>query len=127
MTTDLNEVIDKDEIEDWLDAAETLRAAKEQEMDLRREICDRLHEADTRYGTLNFDVHGFRLKATFGLSYKIDEAALEAIKGDLTEADLACIRWKPQLDVAAFKALGSDLLNEIVIVAPAAPSLKAVG
>jgi hypothetical protein len=124
MTIDLNEEISKDLIERWIDSATTLKAVKEEEMDLRKEICGSLQEADSRYGTLNFDVHDFRLKATFGLSYKIDEAALEAIKGDLTEADLACIRWKPQLDVAAFKALGSDLLNEIVIVTPAAPSLK---
>ena len=127
MTIDLNEEISKDLIERWIDSATTLKAVKEEEMDLRKEICGSLQEADSRYGTLNFDVHDFRLKATFGLSYKIDEAALEAVKGDLSEADLACIRWKPQLDVAAFKALGSDLLNEIVIVTPAAPSLKAVG
>lgn len=124
MTIDLNEAIDKNVLEEWIDAAASLKAAKAEEMELRKDICEILQEADSRYGTLNFDVHGFKLKATFGLSYKIDEEALEAIQADLSEADLACIRWKPQLDVAAFKALGSDLLNSIVIVTPAAPSLK---
>ena len=126
MTIDLNEAIDKDVLEEWIDAAASLKAAKAEEMELRKGICEILQEADSRYGTLNFDVHGFKLKATFGLSYKIDEEALEAIQADLSEADLACIRWKPQLDVAAFKALGSDLLNSVVIVTPAAPSLKVV-
>ena len=126
MTIDLNEAIDKDVLEEWIDAAASLKAAKAEEMELRKDICEILQEADSRYGTLNFDVHGFKLKATFGLSYKIDEEALEAIQADLSEADLACIRWKPQLDVAAFKALGSDLLNSVVIVTPAAPSLKVV-
>lgn len=124
MTTDLNQAISEETIQKWIDAAATLKAAKEEEMELRKEICATLQEADSRYGTLNFDVHDFKLKATFGLSYKIDEDKLEALKDDLDEADLACIRWKPQLDVAAFKALGSDILNEIVIVTPSAPTLK---
>ena len=124
MTIDLNYEIQETLIQEWIDAAAERKAVKEQEMELRKQICEKLQEADGRYGTLNFNVHDFRLKATFGLSYKIDEDALEAVRADLSEAELACIKWKPQLDVAAFKALGSELLNEIVIVTPSAPTLK---
>lgn len=111
-------------IEEWIDTSTALKATKDEEMELRKDICSIINEQEEGYGTKAVEAHGFKLKATFGLSYKIDEDVLEALKDQLTEADLACIRWKPQLDVAAFKALGSDLLNEIVIVTPSAPTLK---
>lgn len=122
----LENVISKSTIENWIDAQTTLKAVKEEEMELRKEICNELQENEGGIGTKNYLVHGFKLKATFALTYKIDEEKLTELMDQLSDAEKACIKWKPSLDVTAFKKIESDLLNEIVFATMGAPTLKVV-
>lgn len=120
----LDDVIAKDTIEKWIDASATLKAVKEEEMELRKEICNELQENEGGIGTKNYLVQGFKLKATFALSYKIDEDKLKELMEQLSDEEKACIKWKPSIDVTAFKKVESDLLNEIVFATMSAPTLK---
>jgi hypothetical protein len=121
---DLEEVLSKETMEKWLDAQATLKAVKEEEMELRKSICLALQQAEPGFGTKSFHVHGFDLSAAFGLNYKLDEEEYIAIASQLSDSELECIKVKFVLDVTKFKAIDSDKLASIVTVTESAPTLK---
>ena len=120
---DLNDVIDKETIEQWIDVQATLKAAKEEEMELRKEICLALQKSEEGYGTKSFHVQGFDLKTTFDLSYKLDEALYWERAKSMTDEELDCIKLKPTLDVKKFKEISSATLSDLVYVTESAPTL----
>lgn len=114
----------REKIERWIDAQETLKAVKEEEMQLRREICDAIQLENPGLGTKTATLEDFRLTATFGITYKIDDDKLGEVFHQMSPEERECIRYKPSLDVTRFKKIESDLLNEVVIAQQSAPTLK---
>lgn len=121
---DLNDLIEEETIQRWIDAQATLKAVKEEEMELRKEICAALQEVEKGHGTKSFHVQGFDLKATFSLNYKLDEEMYVQNASKMNNSELDCINIKYSLNNAKFKEIDSELLNSMVTVTEAAPTLK---
>lgn len=112
---------------DWLDMSRELKRLKVVEMELRKELCDeRINLAGMKNGrmTTKGAEGDCSYKIVTALGYKVDLGIYTALLNNLTEAEKACVRWKPELALAAYKKLPEDsLLHEAVISKMAAPVL----
>lgn len=115
-------------IQEWGKLTMQLKAMKEQELNLRKEICDDLFEGRVGEFSVKTLVDGVPVKATSKLNRKLDEASLSVIWDDLSPEEQACIKHKPALQVGPFKKLEKDdkvdLLHEAITVVPATPTLE---
>ena len=99
-----------------------LSEVKQDEMDLRIDIASELSKDALEAGTHNFDFEGLKVKLVSKMNYKIDKNILETL--ELTEEEAICIRWKPELDMKAYKAEDeTETLNEAIIATTGAPTL----
>ena len=98
-----------------------LKAIKEKEAAMRRELCDILLKGK-KVGTHNFNIAGMKVKAVKSVSYRLDkDIDFSALSED--ERDL--IRLKPELKLADYKGATFDTsrLDDHIVVAPSMPTL----
>jgi len=108
-------------------AAIELKEWKATEIKLRNQITDVLLEgADP--GTHNFNIGEFKIKTVKKLNYSFDRETLAQLIEDeqLSDEELALIRWSPDLKLGDYKKAECDLegINEALIVKPAQPTLE---
>ena len=98
-----------------------LKAIKDAEAKLRREICDELLKG-RHTGTHNFDICGMKVKAVKSVSMRIDS---KIDVDSLTDEEKALIAWKPSLKIGDYKKTTSDTsnLDEFIVVTPSMPTL----
>lgn len=110
-------------ITDWLKCKVLLAELKPEEMELRKELCEKILGSKTE-GTVNFPTSMGILAAVASINYSIDKAALDKIWKKLTLEEKACIKWTPDLRVGKFKALESNSrLQTVLTTKPATPTL----
>lgn len=113
----------------WKEMSLRLKKLKQEESELRRELCDEIlagYEMSNGRLTVKDHLEGFEVKATQTLSYTIDVAILSTVYDALNPSEQACIKWEPKLKLAEYKKLPEDsLLNEAVITRLAMPTLTA--
>lgn len=110
-------------LEDYRVLKQKLADVKQEEMDLRVEICETIGKG-LSVGTHNFSEYdGIKVKLVNKLNYKIDKTILETLV--LSDEELECVRWKPDLNLTKYKELSDDIddLNEAIIITNAAPAL----
>ena len=115
-----------DELEEYRLVATELKEIKKKEMEMRRNICDKLLEG-RNVGTHNFSMEGFSMKAVKKVSYSVDQEMVAHFleEDELNEHEVEMIRTKYELALKNFKD-GADhlgVLEDAVIVKPATPSL----
>ena len=107
---------------EWQRISDEIRALKEIEQSLRKELCKDLGLSDK---SVSIEQDGYKIKGTPKFYHKIDEAVLSNIEGDLDEYEKNCLKYKPALDVRKFKALPEGgLLSQAIYVTPGMPTLK---
>lgn len=117
-------------IQEWVDAANELNAARDKESQLRKEIFGE-HFPDPKEGTntVNLD-NGWKLKAVHKLNRTLDKAALPAVLKEMEEgSEERLINYKPELKLKEYKALAEaqkQILNQAVTTKPGTPSLELV-
>lgn len=102
-----------------------LKAIREEEMDLRKQIAMELGK-DRDIGTHHFSQDGFIITLRLGVSYSFDQESLLDLmdQGILTEEELGLIRTKYDLKLADYKKAGNtETLDDVIIVKPSAPTL----
>lgn len=103
--------------------ANKLREIKAEEMKLRLDICAALLK-QAPVGLSKVIDEGLLIKATRKVTYKLDEEELEDIYDDLSDAEMACIKFKPNLILKNYKMLDdAPLLNDLITVQEATPTL----
>lgn len=103
--------------------ANKLREIKAEEMKLRLDICAELLKK-APVGLSKVIDEGLLIKATRKVTYKLDEEELEGIYDDLSDAEMACIKFKPNLILKNYKMLDdAPLLNDLITVQEATPTL----
>lgn len=105
-------------------AAILLKEAKEEEMELRLDICgDLLVNAEVSVN--NFKQDGLKIKATRKLKMDIDKDLLKDIYDDMDEAERGCFKFDPTLMKKNYNNLDGDskLVNSVITVSEATPSL----
>lgn len=76
--------------------------------------------------------NGWKAKAVYKLDRKLDEAALPAVMDALRKLDViaeSLVRYKPELDTKAYKALSDAnqaIFNQCLTIKPASPSLELI-
>lgn len=134
--------MNQDKLLAWDHAKKALDAAKALESSLRQEVLKDFYdfggESDLREGTENLELgNGYKLKATFKLSRKLEnkngetENALAQIanfeNGILYAERL--VKWSPELSVSEYKKLPTNIrevIDACVTSKAATPSLEIV-
>lgn len=116
-------------VDKWKELSTRLRALKEEEADLRRDICAELiaqTEMVNGIATYKGNVEGYDVIAKQSLSFSLDIAVLDSIWDGLTQAEQDCVEMKPTLKIGPYKKLPEDaLLHEAIVTRMAMPTLKA--
>ncbi|MDE3023511.1 MAG: hypothetical protein KGI54_16955 [Pseudomonadota bacterium] len=107
----LDEVAKFGKLQEWQTALLYAQDAKkliEREQELRKEVFAIFFDAP-KEGTNNYELaNGWKLKGTYKLERKLDEAALPAVKEKLTEMQVnsdVLVRWVPELATKEYKSL----------------------
>ncbi len=117
-------------IEEKIELYKTVKEAadkyKQHENELRLEILDELFPTAGE-GTHKVDIGNIRIKGVFGTNYTIDSKMLEDIEFSLSDDELACINYKPNLSLTAYKKLDASEranLDQCITAKPAMPFIK---
>ena len=118
------------QIMEWDANATELKHLKDLEMKQRKELIATVF-ADPKIGVNNKELGGgYILKANLGMDTVLDETVFLLIHADLPpEVVDSCVKFKPSLIAAGYKALAGewrDLMDEAVITKPSSPSLALV-
>jgi len=115
-------------LQKWSQLQKQLKVLKEEEMDLRRELCTGII-ADSPLSNGRVTVKGtvgeLAYTASQALGYNIDQSVLSTIWNSLSPEEKEAIVYKPNLGLAKYRKLGEDsLLHEAVTARLSAPTLK---
>lgn len=120
------------ELQAWEKLSEELALMTAREKEMRQRIFDACF-VNPKEGTNKFDLHaGYQLSAQYKLNRTIDKAALPVVEEMLKEHQLDIndyVRFKPELETKAYKALSSDkqkILDLAITAKPGLPSLEIV-
>lgn len=112
---------------EWRDA----KRAEQDAATYRRQVEDRLVEAlsipDNLDGSMTQSVEGFKVKVTGRIDRKVDSKALQEIaqENGLSEHLSTLFRWKPEINMAAWKATSPEItaaLADAITAKPGRPS-----
>lgn len=135
--------MNQDKLLAWDHAKKALDAAKALESSLRQEVLKDFYdfggESDLREGTENLELgNGYKLKATFKLSRKLENkngetsealrAIAEIFEGGKLYAE-RLVKWSPELSVSEYKKLPTNIrevIDSALTSKAATPSLEIV-
>jgi len=118
----------------WRNAKQTLDAAKENEMQMRKNLTNLLFPNPVK-GTQRFNLgNGYSIKLVHKLNYKLDkdrvEQALDKIEAQGPKGELIAerlVKFTPELSQTEYKLLSEidkKIIDEVLTVEPGAPTLE---
>lgn len=115
--------------QEWLDAKETERAAIERRRYIEDELRVRFDVPETLEGTENIDDEGFTVKIVGRIDRKVDSDLVQelAAEAGLSEHLSSLFRWKPELNMAAWKAADESITRPLagaITAKPGRPSFQ---
>lgn len=114
-------------LQDYTEIKYQLDQYKALEAEMRLEILEDLFPTAST-GTFTATLGEFRVKGAFSNRATVDKQALEDYVEQLTEEEVACIKWTPSLIVAKYKELQEDetsgLLEDCLTFKPAMPTIE---
>jgi hypothetical protein len=112
-------------IQDYLEAKKLASEYKKQENDLRVRIVEQFFPSAGE-GTHTTDFKGWEIKAGVRYNYKFDAKSLEEYEYLFNEAEAACVKRKPELQLSAYRKLSDEeraTIDSCVVVTPGLPTL----
>lgn len=118
-------MVDKAKILEFRALQIQLKKLKEQESNMRREICDGLLHRK-RVGTHTFKFDDIIVKAVKKVTHSVDADKLQHYYENMSAQEKACFAYKPSFVSSEYKKLGehSDVVDECITVKPAMPTLE---
>lgn len=115
--------------QEWLEAKETERAAIERRRAIEDELRARFEVPETLEGTENIDDDGFTVKIVGRIDRKVDAEMVQELAAEygLTEHLSSLFRWKPEINVAAWKAADESITRPLagaITAKPGRPSFQ---
>jgi len=108
----------------WKKIADRLKQLKVTEAKARKTLCAVLFDGDEGEFIKRIELNGYAIKGTSKVSRRLDEGILHAIHDELSDADKDAVRFKPVLNLRAYRQLLSNsVLHEAVTESPAMPTL----
>jgi hypothetical protein len=125
-------------LDEWAAAVAAAAAAKlviEKEQELRKQVAS-LFFTEPKEGVNTIDLaQKWKLKLTYKVDRKVDEASIAAVKEQLTEMGISIdtlLQYKPSLATSAYKSLvdvnplAGKIFDQALIIKPASPTLELV-
>lgn len=114
---------------DWIQAKEVERRAVEERRAAEDRLIELLNISDTEEGSRTIEDGMARVKITTRLSRKVDSDAVQEIAAEhgLTHHLPDLFRWKPELNMAAWKAADESItkpLEAAITTKPGRPSFS---
>jgi len=121
-------IMDKLEIDHflaWKNLSIDLKVLKEQEAKARRLLCGYILGGDTGEFKEVIELDGHKITATSKISRTLDQGIVSALMSEMTDEDKSALRFKPALDLKAYRKLPlTSILHEAVTEKPAMPTLS---
>lgn len=113
----------------WTAAKESERVAVENRRDLEDQMRELVQFAETAEGTSTTDAGQYRIKITGRIDRKVDAELVQelAAENGLTEHLGALFRWKPELNLSAWKSADESItraLSGAITAKPGRPSFS---
>lgn len=109
--------------EAWIEAKEYEKLATERRREIEDELVKKLEINEDLEGVKNFELEGFLIKVTGRMTRKVDAEVLHELGIDTTNI----IRWKPELNLTAYRACADNIRAEIdraITTVPGRPSFS---
>ena len=109
--------------QDWLDAKEAEREATAKRRKIEDELIQLLSVEDLPEGTKTRKDSGFVVKITTRMNRKVDSEMLQdlAAEAGLTDHLTSLFRWKPELNIKAWKAADPSITGQLARAIEAKP------
>lgn len=113
--------------QDWINAKEAERAAIERRRSIEDEMAKHLDTSTE--GTINFEHEGYKIKVTIRMDRKVNgDMAKEIAAANGLDSYLSTLfRWKPELNLSAWKATTSNITGafaDCITTKPGRPSFE---
>jgi len=110
---------------EWRELSKKLKRLKEEEANLRVELCSSIFNAYGEYKTTVVELDGYEVKAVAKINTKIDEAVFNSIYNKLSPEELNVVKLKPTLDKRKYNKLPDrEVLDLAIIETPGRPTLS---
>ena len=105
-----------DACKEWLAAKEAERAATEARRVVEDYLTEELGPSDQFEGTKNVDVGIYKIKMTSRMSRKVDGEKIQeiAVEAGLSEHLSSLFRWKPELNMSAWKSADKSITTPLL-------------
>ena len=105
-----------DACKEWLDAKETERAATEARRVVEDYLIEELGPSAEFEGTKNVDAGAYKIKITSRMSRKVDGQKIQEIAAEagLSEHLSSLFRWKPELNMSAWKSADKSITTPLL-------------
>ena len=105
-----------DACKEWLDAKETERAATEARRVVEDYLIEELGPSEQFEGTKNVDAGIYKIKITSRMSRKVDGEKIQEIAAEagLSEHLSSLFRWKPELNMSAWKSADKSITTPLL-------------
>jgi len=113
--------------QEWLDAKAAETAAVKRRREIEDELIDLLRVNPALDGTENRELDGYAIKVTGRMNRKVDGDRLQEIAAEhsLTDHLSSLFRWKPELDLRAWKSADESITAPLlgaITTTPGRPS-----
>lgn len=113
-------------------AAEEAKLVIARELELRQKVV-KMFFPEAKEGTNSMDMNaGWKLKAVYKLTRKVDAAALTTLLPVLREKAVpvdTLFQWKPELKVSVYREMTPEqlaLIDQVITTSPASPELQLI-
>ena len=105
-----------DACKEWLDAKETERAATEARRVVEDYLIEELGPSEQFEGTKTVDAGIYKIKITSRMSRKVDGEKIQEIAAEagLSEHLSSLFRWKPELNMSAWKSADKSITTPLL-------------
>lgn len=110
-------------IEEWLKAKESERQAVDTRRDIEDQMAEMMDVKPTLEGTQTDDQYGYTIKVVGRIDRKIDSDKIQEIAAEhgLSEHLASLCRWKPELNLTAWKAADESITKALAPAITAKP------
>ena len=115
----------------WLEAKEAERAAVEKRRIIEDELVQSLRIDSTHEGTTSAEIDGYQVKVTCRIDRKVDADMVQEIAAehDLSEHLSSLFRWKPEINISAWKSADESITRPLagaITAKPGRPSFTII-
>ena len=109
--------------EEWLQAKETERLATDRRRQIEDEMIDMFNLPDDAEGTVTVEDKGFKIKAVTRINRTVNSDMVQELAAEhgITEHLSSLFRWKPELNMKAWKDADESITKPLTMAITAKP------